>query len=59
MIDPDTGLFSRMVTPLPDGTVAARSTIDSATYALWYFGMLAPDDPLVIKMMETVRDRLG
>ena len=34
-------------------------TIDSATYALWYFGMLEPDDPLVIKMMETVRSGSG
>ena len=58
MINPDTGLFSRMVTPLPDGTVRHDPTIDSATYALWYFGMLEPDDPLVIKMMETVRERL-
>ncbi len=33
-------------------------TLDSAIYALWYFGMYAPDDPRIVATMQQLRDRL-
>jgi GH15 family glucan-1,4-alpha-glucosidase len=33
-------------------------TLDASLYGLWYFGMYAPDDPRIVRTMDTVRDRL-
>lgn len=33
-------------------------TIDTSLSGLWYFGMLAPDDPRILATMQAVRDWL-
>jgi GH15 family glucan-1,4-alpha-glucosidase len=56
--NPERRQFARMVTPLEDGTYRLDMTRDAANYALFAFGALAADDPMVIEEMAGLRDRL-
>jgi glucoamylase len=55
---PDLGRFLRMINRREDGSWDADETIDASLFGLWYFGMLAPDDPRVVATMQAVWDRL-
>lgn len=33
-------------------------TLDSSTFAVWYFGILPPDDPRVVRTMEAIEQEL-
>ena len=50
--------FARMAVPLEEGAYRLDMTRDSANFALWAFGGFAPDDPMVVAEMESLRDRL-
>ncbi len=50
--------FARMGTPLEDGGYRLDMTRDSANYALWAFGAMSVDDPMVVAEMESLRKRL-
>ena len=54
----DLNRFAKMASPKPDGGYQLDTTIDASLVALWYFGVFAPDDPLVESTMQAVRDRL-
>ncbi len=54
---PDLGRFVRMANRR-NGEWEVDGTLDSSLYGLWYFGMFPPDDPRIVRTMETVRDRL-
>lgn len=61
--DPQRGCFARMARPVyrPDGGVdhyERDMTRDSANFALFAFGALPPDDPMVIAEMDSIRRRL-
>ncbi|MFQ6133811.1 MAG: glycoside hydrolase family 15 protein [Armatimonadota bacterium] len=55
---PQAGRFARMINRRDDGGWEADTTIDASVMGLWYFGMLAPDDPKIVATMEAVRERL-
>jgi glucoamylase len=55
---PSANRFVRRLMPRGDGTYDVDWTIDSAVYALFQFGMYAPDDPRIVATMNGVRDRL-
>ena len=50
--------FAKVAYPKPSGGYDLETTIDASLSALWYFGVFAPDDPLVESTMQAVRDRL-
>lgn len=50
--------FSRSLLPGPDG-VYQDQTMDASLIGLWYFGMFSPDNPKIIRTMETMRERLS
>lgn len=50
--------FARNATLLDDGTYRLDMTRDSANYALFAFGALTPDNPMVVSEMQSLRDRL-
>ena len=52
--DEDAGRFARMVTVGPDGELVRDLTVDSSAYALFAFGVLAPDDPKMVATMHTL-----
>jgi GH15 family glucan-1,4-alpha-glucosidase len=58
LFDTELNRFLRRIYVRPDGTTAKDLTIDSSVYGLFYFGMLAADDPQVVSTMEQVHDRL-
>ncbi|WP_332881759.1 glycoside hydrolase family 15 protein [Methanosarcina horonobensis] len=35
-----------------------ESTLDSSVFAVWYFGILPPDDPRVVRTMEAIEREL-
>src|SRR3990172_3381639 len=55
---PEWGRFARTVTVGGNGEVDADGTVDASLYGLWYFGMYPPEDPRIIRTMESVRERL-
>lgn len=55
---PDLGRFVRMVNQREDGGWDIDPVLDASLVGLWYFGMLAPDDPRVAATMQAIRDRL-
>jgi len=55
---PDLGRFVRMINRREDNMRGIDPTVDASLFGLWYFGMLAPDDPRIVATMEAVRDRL-
>lgn len=57
-MSPELGCFARTINQREDGTWEHDQTVDASLIGLWYFGMLAPDDPDIVATMETVRDRL-
>ncbi|WP_053381428.1 glycoside hydrolase family 15 protein [Nitrospira moscoviensis] len=54
----DLNRFARAAYPTPSGDYELDTTIDASLVALWYFGVLAPNDPLVESTMEAVHERL-
>ena len=56
---PELNRFARMVNRKSDTTWDVDKTVDAAMYGLWYFGMFAPDDPRIVKTMETIKETLG
>lgn len=54
----DLGRFARMVTLRGDQEVEVDGTVDASLVGLFLFGMYAPDEPRVVRTMETVRERL-
>ncbi len=54
----EAGRFGRMLAPGAAGESRLDLTIDASLYGLFAFGMLAPDDPMVIRTMQTVEERL-
>ncbi|HEX7588130.1 MAG TPA: glycoside hydrolase family 15 protein, partial [Anaerolineae bacterium] len=55
---PSANRFVRRLIPRPDGGFDVDWTIDAAVYALFQFGMYAPDDPRIVATMLNVTDRL-
>jgi GH15 family glucan-1,4-alpha-glucosidase len=47
-----------MLVAKPDGTYDVDWTVDASVAGLFLFGMYAPDDPRIVKTMESVRERL-
>ncbi|HEX4836380.1 MAG TPA: glycoside hydrolase family 15 protein [bacterium] len=54
----EAGRFGRMLAPGAAGESRLDLTIDASLYGLFAFGMLAPDDPMVIRTMQAVEERL-
>jgi len=54
----DLSRFAKTAYPEPDGGYHLDTTIDASLSALWYFGVFAPDDPLVESTMRAVHERL-
>jgi GH15 family glucan-1,4-alpha-glucosidase len=55
---PDLGRFVRTVTRAPDGGWRSDETLDASLFGLWYFGLFEPDDPRVVRTMESVASGL-
>ena len=55
---PERGCFARMVNRRDDGGWDVDSTVDASIFGLWYFGMFDPDDPRIVRTMQTIRERL-
>lgn len=55
---PEHRRFARMAIPLPDGTYRLDMTPDSANFAVFALGALAPDDPKVEADMTATRQML-
>jgi len=55
---PENNRFSRLINVDDEGAIVRDETIESSMLGLWYFGMLAPDDPRVTATIDAVRDRL-
>ncbi len=55
--DDPSGSFVRTLEPRGKD-LEKDTTMDASLVGLWYFGMLQPDDPLIVRTMETMRDRL-
>ncbi|HKN87213.1 MAG TPA: hypothetical protein VJV04_10165 [Nitrospiraceae bacterium] len=56
---PELGRFARMALRTTDGGWKIDPTLDSSLFALWYFGMLAPDDSRITQTMLAVHERLS
>ncbi|MCW3061047.1 MAG: family 15 glycosyl hydrolase, partial [Capsulimonas sp.] len=56
--DNDARYFARMVTVHADGAIERDLTVDSSSYAVFAFGVLAADDPHVTAMMEAIGRKL-
>jgi len=54
----DLNRFAKTARPQPAGGYQLDTTIDASLCGLWYFGVLAPDDPTVVATMRAVQDRL-
>jgi GH15 family glucan-1,4-alpha-glucosidase len=52
------GRFVRMINRREDGGWDTDPNLDASLFGLWYFGMLAPDNPKIVATMQAVRDRL-
>lgn len=55
--DPDQSCFAGKLAVGPEGLVR-DNTVESSVVGLWYFGMLAADDPRVVATMERLLERL-
>lgn len=55
---PSANRFVRRLIPRADGGYAVDWTIDAAVYALFQFGMYAPDDARIVATMNNLRERL-
>lgn len=52
------GRFLKSIVPAKDGSLRGDATVDASIYAPFYFGLFAPDDPMVVGSMEAIRNRL-
>jgi GH15 family glucan-1,4-alpha-glucosidase len=55
---PEIGRFARAIVPNRDGGFEVDSTIDASLFGTFYFGVFAPDDPMVVNTMNAVENRL-
>jgi glucoamylase len=58
LYDPQLGRFLRMIQFHEDGTCTKDTTLDSSMWALFKFGMFAPDDPKIVATMQAIEERL-
>src|SRR5512135_998790 len=58
LFDVPSGRYVKSLLVHEDGSVERDTTVDASQYALFYFGMSAPDDERVVKSMTAVRDKL-
>ncbi|MBI4217658.1 MAG: glycoside hydrolase family 15 protein [Elusimicrobia bacterium] len=54
----DLNRFAKSAYPQPSGNYHLDTTIDASLSALWYFGVFAPDDPMVESTMQAVHEKL-
>lgn len=55
---PEQQRFARMLTPMDDGTYRLDMTADSANFALWAFGAFSPSDPMIVRDMQGLQEKL-
>ena len=55
---PEIKRFARSITPRAGGGFDVDPIIDASLFGIFYFGALAPDDPMVQETMRAVEDRL-
>jgi len=55
---PELGRFARAIVPNRDGGFEVDTTIDASLFGTFYFGVFAPDDPMVVNTMDAVESRL-
>jgi len=53
------GCFCRSLLSGPDDVISQDQTMDASLVGLWYFGMLAADNPKIISTMQAMRARLS
>jgi GH15 family glucan-1,4-alpha-glucosidase len=58
LFDPEKGHFSRMINVRPDGRIERDSTLDASINGIHQFGLLPPDDPMLVATMEALERRL-
>lgn len=58
LFDAERGHFSRMIRVRADGSIERDSTLDASMFALHQFGLLPPDDPLLVSTMDALERRL-
>ena len=58
LFDHERGHFSRMIRVRPDGAIERDSTLDASLAGIHQFGLLPPDDPLLVSTMKALEDRL-
>ncbi|MBV8085131.1 MAG: glycoside hydrolase family 15 protein, partial [Chloroflexi bacterium] len=58
LYDPQLGRFLRMIVFHEDGAITKDQTLDSSMWALFRFGMFAPDDPMIQRTMDAIEQRL-
>jgi GH15 family glucan-1,4-alpha-glucosidase len=58
LYDAERGHFSRMIRVRADGTIERDSTLDASMFAIHQFGLLPPDDPLLVSTMRALERRL-
>src|SRR5690606_14843589 len=56
--DPESGRYARSAAPEADGRYRLDLTRDAASFALFFLGVLPPDDPTVVAEMESTFERL-
>ncbi|MBI3318999.1 MAG: glycoside hydrolase family 15 protein [Candidatus Omnitrophica bacterium] len=54
----DLNRFAKCASPKPSGGYDLDMTIDASLFALWYFKVFEPLDPMVVSTMQAVYDRL-
>ena len=54
----DLNRFAKCASPKPSGGYDLDMTIDASLFALWYFNVFEPLDPMVASTMQAVYDRL-
>ncbi|MDF0666540.1 MAG: glycoside hydrolase family 15 protein [Nitrospira sp.] len=58
LYSPGLNRFVRMANRASDESWTIDETLDSSLCGLWYFGMLPPDDPRIVRTMKAVQERL-
>lgn len=56
---PEQQRFCRMAVPIENGKYRLDMTPDSSNYALWAFGGIEPDDEMMLREMDELRERLS
>jgi oligosaccharide amylase len=58
LYSPDAGRFLRSVQFHQDGNIEIDSTVDASLFGTFYFGAFSPDDEMVQKTMQAVKEKL-